>query len=135
MCRSRRELSNAYFVAKFGLNTAENEPCEVCPTEQCSSRDAATSKTTQAWIGVSTARVVDCVPTHAEPCYQWLRTNKLETKESLVAESPDRVVKIRLASDRINRILIRSEFCKHSSEISKLKLKGDFKHSVKDTMS
>ena len=36
LCRSRRELSNAYFVAKFGLDTAENEPCQVCPTEQCS---------------------------------------------------------------------------------------------------
>ena len=28
---SRRELSNAYFLAKFGFDTAENEPCEVCP--------------------------------------------------------------------------------------------------------
>ena len=26
MCRSRRELSNAYFLAKFGFDTAENEP-------------------------------------------------------------------------------------------------------------
>ena len=31
MCRSRRELSNAYFLAKFGFDTAENEPCPVCP--------------------------------------------------------------------------------------------------------
>ena len=29
MCRSRRELSNAYFLAKFGLDTAENEPFQV----------------------------------------------------------------------------------------------------------
>ena len=34
LCRSRRELSNAYFVAKFGLDTAENEPSQVCPTER-----------------------------------------------------------------------------------------------------
>ena len=27
MCRSRRELSNAYYVAKFGFDTADNEPC------------------------------------------------------------------------------------------------------------
>ena len=40
MCRSRRELSKAYFLAKFGLDTAENEPCQVCPTEQCSSQRA-----------------------------------------------------------------------------------------------
>ena len=35
MCRSRRELSNAYLVvlAKFGFDTAENEPSKVCPIE------------------------------------------------------------------------------------------------------
>ena len=31
LCRSRRELSNAYFLAKFGFDTAENEPFQVCP--------------------------------------------------------------------------------------------------------
>ena len=31
MCRSRRELSNAYLLAKIGVDTAENEPCKVCP--------------------------------------------------------------------------------------------------------
>ena len=31
MCRSRRELSNAYLLAKFGFDTVENEPCKVCP--------------------------------------------------------------------------------------------------------
>ena len=31
-CRSRREISNAtFFFAKFGFDTAENEPCKVCP--------------------------------------------------------------------------------------------------------
>ena len=35
LCRSRRELSNAYFLAKFGFDTAENEPYQVCPIEQC----------------------------------------------------------------------------------------------------
>ena len=30
MCRSRRELSNAYLLAKFGFDTAENEPCKGC---------------------------------------------------------------------------------------------------------
>ena len=28
--RARRELSNAYLLAKFRLDTAENEPCKVC---------------------------------------------------------------------------------------------------------
>ena len=30
MCRSRRELSNEYLLAKFGFDTGENEPCQVC---------------------------------------------------------------------------------------------------------
>ena len=33
-CRSRRELSNAYLLAKVGVSTAENEPSKVCPIEQ-----------------------------------------------------------------------------------------------------
>ena len=33
LCRSRRELSNAYLLAKFGFDTAENEPCQICPIE------------------------------------------------------------------------------------------------------
>ena len=32
LCRSRRELSNAYFLEKFRFDTAENEPCQVCRT-------------------------------------------------------------------------------------------------------
>ena len=32
LCRSRRELSNAFFLAKFGFVTAENEPSKVCRT-------------------------------------------------------------------------------------------------------
>ena len=30
LCRSRRELSNAYLLAKFDFDTAENEPSKVC---------------------------------------------------------------------------------------------------------
>ena len=29
LCRSRRELSNEYLIAKIGVDTAENEPLEV----------------------------------------------------------------------------------------------------------
>ena len=29
LCRSRRELSNTYLLAKFGFDTPENEPCKV----------------------------------------------------------------------------------------------------------
>ena len=31
LCRSRRELSDAYLLAKIGFDTAENEACKVCP--------------------------------------------------------------------------------------------------------
>ena len=31
MQKTWRELSNAYLLAKFGFDTAENEPCKVCP--------------------------------------------------------------------------------------------------------
>ena len=30
MCRSWQELSNESLLAKFGFDTAENEPCKVC---------------------------------------------------------------------------------------------------------
>ena len=30
LCKSRRELSLVYFLAKFGFDTAETEPCKVC---------------------------------------------------------------------------------------------------------
>ena len=31
LCRSRREHSNEYLLTNFGFDTAENEPCKVCP--------------------------------------------------------------------------------------------------------
>ena len=40
LCRSRRELSNTYFLAKIRFDTAENEPCKVCPIEPSRSHDA-----------------------------------------------------------------------------------------------
>ena len=30
-CRSPQELSNEHLLAKFGFDTADNEPCKVCP--------------------------------------------------------------------------------------------------------
>ena len=40
LCRSRRELSNAYLLAKFGFDTAENEPCKVGLASSCVSHPA-----------------------------------------------------------------------------------------------
>ena len=37
MCRSRRELANEHLLEKFGFDTAENEPCKVCPLSAYSS--------------------------------------------------------------------------------------------------
>ena len=41
LCRSRREFSNAYFVAKFGFDTAENEPSKICPLSSTSTHPGA----------------------------------------------------------------------------------------------
>ncbi len=42
LCRSRRELSNAYLLAKFRFDTAENEPCKVCRIPRSVSQQSAT---------------------------------------------------------------------------------------------
>ena len=54
LCRSRRELSNEYLLAKIGVDTAENEPLEVwgkifniiqsCPYSTARSRRAAAGR-------------------------------------------------------------------------------------------
>ena len=59
LCRSRRELSNAYFLAKFGFDTAENEPCQVCvmATRSMLPRCRATHTTSrrfERYIGAAT---------------------------------------------------------------------------------
>ena len=48
LCRSRRELSNAYFLPKFGFDTAENDPCQVCPTARAMASPAHASPDPQA---------------------------------------------------------------------------------------
>ena len=45
----RDSYSNAYLLAKFGFDTAENEPCKVWPIERCSSHIRATGRT--RWSG------------------------------------------------------------------------------------
>ena len=49
LCRSRRELSNAYLLAKFGFDTAENEPSKVCriPRRRTPWRPHRTSSSTR----------------------------------------------------------------------------------------
>ena len=58
LCRSRRELSNAYLLAKFGFDTAENEPFQVCPLSAYRSPrylvNTDNSGTTLMWHGLST---------------------------------------------------------------------------------
>ena len=59
MCRSRRELSNAYFLAKFGFDTAENEPSKVCriPGLRGGARAAPAELATAALESLSGARL------------------------------------------------------------------------------
>ena len=42
LCKFRGELSNAYLLAKFGFDTAENEPSKVCRI-WCACRDPASA--------------------------------------------------------------------------------------------
>ena len=46
LCRSWRELSNEYLLAKFGFDTAENEPFKVCPLSVYRSPRWRTRRTT-----------------------------------------------------------------------------------------
>ena len=48
-CRPRRELSNEYLLANFGFDTAENEPCEVCPLSAYRSPRWSTTESTTAY--------------------------------------------------------------------------------------
>ena len=57
LCRSRRELSNAYLLAKFGFDTAEKEPCKVCP-RRCFSVNSVRAfvTATSSFFGWSSAK-------------------------------------------------------------------------------
>ena len=55
LCRSRRELSNACLLAKFGFDTTENEPSKVCPIP----RGAANSADWPGPIGRTHGREVE----------------------------------------------------------------------------
>ena len=54
LCRSRRELSNAYLLANFGFDTAENEPSKVCrPSMSTTASPAPRSRGCRAATGPS----------------------------------------------------------------------------------
>ena len=58
LCRSRRELSNAYFLAKFRFDTAENEPSRkfAASRDTLATPSQAFSATTEAHEEVSRLR-------------------------------------------------------------------------------
>ena len=73
LCRPRRELSNAYLLATFGFDTAENEPCKDCPLSayrsprrRCGHRQNLTEETkrlvsqTQTWSQTSPGSLAGC---------------------------------------------------------------------------
>ena len=53
LCRSRRELSNAYFLANFGFDAAENEPCQVSGPEIIFSSCQTTDREACKWVQMS----------------------------------------------------------------------------------
>ena len=57
MCRSRRELSNANLLAKFGFDAAENEPSKGCRDKRrCGLRGPSS---TRSWSRSTGGRVTD----------------------------------------------------------------------------
>ena len=50
LCRSRRELSKEYLLAKFAFDTAENEPCKVCPLSAYRSPQVAYGRSMKLFI-------------------------------------------------------------------------------------
>ena len=68
-CRSRLELSNAYLLAKFGFDTAENELFQVCPLSAYRSpRFAGLAPTLQGKVSKEEQNSDDPqTPTRAEP--------------------------------------------------------------------
>ena len=52
LCRSRRELSNAYLLAKFGFDTAENEHFKVCNDNCGSLRNTTEAAIAAVWAEV-----------------------------------------------------------------------------------
>ena len=64
LCGSRRELSNAYLLAKFGFDAGENEPSKVCPVS--ATRSNAERELSGGDLRMRTATVVFPVP--GGPC-------------------------------------------------------------------
>ena len=56
LCTSRRELSNAYLLAKLRFDTAENEPCKVCRIPAVA-RDLAGLRTQARPLILATGRI------------------------------------------------------------------------------
>ena len=89
LCRSRRELSNAYFVAKFGFDTAENEPSKVCripmiPAARISALSRAGRATSLAFVGfgvgAGTGGRVGAGVGSATQTSTWTRTQTLPSR-------------------------------------------------------
>ena len=122
MCRSRRELSNAYLLAKFGFDTAENEPSEVWPiprrVQRCLHRRARQRGKRAAAAGAALRRFTSWP--------SWPRSARARSEGSFSAVSkPNFVSKYALKSSRrdlhnalLCTVLHRSQCSKFSSKIS-----------------
>jgi hypothetical protein len=57
--------SNEYLLANFGFDTAENEPCQVCPIEQCKLAGGDELSTRGLhFLGLSFVRKIFCMILH-----------------------------------------------------------------------
>ena len=91
MCRSRRELSNAYLLAKIGVDTAENEPLEVWGKHSIQYSLHSLGLPPFAVRGDTTGEDVvrrACLELRITPgkeakLFEWMQTEALETAESL----------------------------------------------------
>ena len=70
LCRSRRELSNAYLLANFGFDTAENEPSKVWRAPRPSGRvsvPATSGTSTLRWLLYALACETEAQPRRGRP--------------------------------------------------------------------
>ena len=84
LCRSRQELSNEYLLAKIGVDTAENEPCKVCPLSAYRYPRFTIDNDSTQFVGFYPITYVQQIPVRsllrlreARPQRSWSRSTKV----------------------------------------------------------
>ena len=111
LCRSRRELSNEYLLANFGFDTAENEPCKVCPLSAYGSPRCNFQRSSRKFLGAPL--VSPSFPEKAAHFYRpWLRESaawgvtepRLEVSFTHIVKASEPVVSAVLMAVMMNKI-------------------------------